>query len=170
MFWYPGASTRGGRDGLLLSISPAEGEPWLGVFARGALAPAGASGAVALPDRRTLAVLSNGSVYQVAASDPLQWEEPAVATAVRDPVVVEELGIVVFVGYTDLLAYGRDGLVWASERLVWDDLRVVRVDGSVLHLEGFDAPLNKIVSFSLDLRTGRSVDAPHPDLRLRRTN
>lgn len=61
MFWYPGASTIGGRDGVLLSISPAGGRSWLGVFASHEVSPPGPSGAVALPDRRTLAVLTSGA-------------------------------------------------------------------------------------------------------------
>lgn len=168
MFWYPGASTVGGRDGVLLSISPAGGRSWLGVFASQETSPRGASGAVALPDRRTLAVLSNGAVYRVAADDPLQWEESSVGGVMMDPVIVEDLELVLFVEYTGVLAYGRDGPAWHTERLVWDDLQALRLESDVLHLEGFDAPLNEIVSFSLDLRTGRSPDAPHPERRLRR--
>jgi hypothetical protein len=38
---------------------------------------------------------------------------------VQDPVVVEELGIVRFVGYTDVHAYGRDGIVWAAIGWCW---------------------------------------------------
>ena len=167
MFWYPGASTTGGRDGLLLSIRPAAGDPWLGVFAPRESSPNGASGAVALPDRRTLAVLSNGTVYRVAADDPLRWEELAVG-GVREPVIAEDL--VLLVDHTTVLAYGRDGLAWHSERLVWDDLQALRVDGDVLQLEGFDAAQNETVEFSLDLRSGNSTDAPHPDRLLRRLN
>ncbi|MBV9416730.1 MAG: hypothetical protein JO363_17235 [Solirubrobacterales bacterium] len=169
MFWYPGAATTGGRDGLVLSISPAEGRAWLGVFAPQGSSARGASGAVALPDQRTLAVLSNGTVYRVAADDPVQWEEPSVG-GVTDPVIAEDLDLVLFVEYTTVLAYGCGGLAWHTEPLVWDDLQALRLEGDVLHLEGFDAPLNEIVPFSLDLRTGRSPDAPYPGRRVRRVN
>jgi hypothetical protein len=125
---------------------------------------------VALPDRRTLAVLSNGAVYRVAADDPLQWGQLSVGGVVTDPVVVEDLELVLFVEDTSIPAYGRDGPAWHTERLVWDDLQALRLEGEVLHLEGLDAPLNEIVSFSLDPRTGRSPDAPHPERRLRRVN
>jgi hypothetical protein len=44
----------------------------------------------------------------------------------------------------------------------------MRLDGELLHLDGFDAPVNEIVPFTR--RTGRCADAPHPARRLRRVN
>jgi hypothetical protein len=54
----------------------------------------------------------------------------------------------------------------ATERLVWDDLDALRIDGSTLIAEGFDPSAGRMVSFGVDLRTGRSDDAPNPDSRL----
>jgi hypothetical protein len=161
-FWYPGASSLGGRDGVVLGIEPASGDPWIGVFASSVLeSPRGATRAVALPDRATLAVLSKGATYRIAAHDPLDWDEIS-AGGTASPVVIEPLELVLFVDHTVITAYGRAGLEWTSERLVWDELEVAEVDGCTLHAKGFDAPQNQIVSFTLDLRTGESKNAPHP--------
>jgi hypothetical protein len=75
---------------------------------------------------------------------------------------LEALELVLFVDITVVSAYGRDGLAWQTERLVWDQLMLGRVDGSTLEADGFDAPANRIVSFTIDLRTGEAVDAPYP--------
>lgn len=83
-----------------------------------------------------------------------------------EPVVVTALELVLLVEYTTILAYGPHGLAWESERLVWDDLEALSVDGEHLRAKGFDAPRNEIVAFTVDLRTGRSEDAPHPDGRV----
>jgi hypothetical protein len=170
MFWYPGASTVGGRDGVILSITPAEAPSWLGVFEAQQGSSSGVNGAVALPDRKTLGVLSNGAVYLVAADDPLRWDVPLGGGVMSDPIIVHDLELVLFVEHTRVSAYGRNGPMWHTERLVWDDLQFLRLDGDELQLKGFDAPRNEIVSFSLDLLTGRSPDAPHPDRRLHRVS
>jgi hypothetical protein len=111
--------------------------------------------------------VSKGAAYRVAAHDPLDWNEiPARGTS--EPVVMEALELVLFVDNTVVTAYGRDGLAWQTERLVWDQLKVGRVDGSTLEAEGFDALADRIVSFTIDLRTGESVKRAVPAiLRLR---
>ncbi len=67
-----------------------------------------------------------------------------------------------FTEHTETTAYGSDGLAWRSGRLVWDDLHAVGVDGSTLIAEGFDPPSGRFVRFAVDLKTGRSDDAPNP--------
>jgi hypothetical protein len=165
IFWYPGASSLGGRDGVLLGIEPAGGDPWIGIFGSSLLAsPRGATCAVALPDRATLAVLSKGAAYRVSAHDPLEWDEISVGGTAK-PVVIEPLELVLFVEHADISAYGRAGLEWKSDRLVWDGLEVGDVDGFTLRARGFDASQDRIVSFTLDLRTGKSENASHPHPR-----
>jgi hypothetical protein len=159
MFWYPGASRVSGRDGAVLSIEPRSAAPWIGRFASSFAR--GASCAVALPDGKNLAVVSKGAAYRVAAHDPLDWNEIPTGAA-SEPVVMEALELVLFVDNTVVSAYGRDGLAWQTERLVWDQLMVGRVDGSTLEAEGFDAPADRIVSFTINLRTGEAMDAPYP--------
>jgi hypothetical protein len=78
------------------------------------------------------------------------------------PVVVGTLELVLFVEHTTILAYGSHGVAWESEQLVWDDLEAVAVEGEYLQATGFDAPRNEIVPLTVDLRTGRSTNAPHP--------
>jgi hypothetical protein len=124
----------------------------------------------ALPDRETFAVISDGDAYRVWASEPGHWSEISPGGGYSEPLTLPELELVVLADFTTLVAYGPSGPVWESERLVWDDLRVLGVDQERLLMQGFDAPKNAIVPFSVDLRTGRSEDAPHPERRLRRVD
>jgi hypothetical protein len=165
IFWYPGASRLGGRDGILVAVEPTTRDRWLGVFAP--KLRRGVDCAVALPDRRSLAVVSGGAAYRVSTEAPLEWDTISVGR-VAAPVIVAELDLVLFLEHTRIIAYGRTGLAWESNRLVWDELEAVRVEHGVLQATGFDAPLDRQVPFTVDLRTGQSDDAPHTDRRLKR--
>ena len=90
---------------------------------------------------------------------PFAWEEISVG-GVEAPVVVEDLELVLFADHTCLVAYGRDGIAWRSAQLVYDDLHALTVDGNTLVAEGFDAPHSRMAQLTVDLRTGRSDDAP----------
>lgn len=159
--WWIGDWDHERDDAVVIGVEPVGGEAWIGMFARQIPSPRGASGVVALPDRETFAVLCAGTVYRVSAHRPSAWGEISVG-GVEVPVVVKDLELVLFAEHTDLVAYGHDGIAWRSAQLVYDDLHALTVDGSTLVAEGFDAPHNRIVPFAVDLRTGRSADAPFP--------
>jgi hypothetical protein len=152
-------------DPVQLDVRPADATRWLGVFQAQFPSPRGASCAVALPDRESIAVLSHGAAYRVWVDDPARWDELS-AGGVMQPVVVGALELVLFVEHTTIRAYDSHGLAWTSEQLVWDDLEAVAVDGQYLQATGFDAPRNEIVPLTIDLRTGRSKNAPHPGRRV----
>jgi hypothetical protein len=173
MFTYPGAAElktpwwiedweHERDDALVIGVEPADGLAWIGLFWAQIPSPRGASGVVALPDRESFAVLCAGAVYRVLAASPHDWEEIS-AGGVEAPVVVEDHEFVLFTEHTKITAYGSNGLAWRSARLVWDDLHAVRVEGSTLIAEGFDPASGRIVRFAVDLKTGKSDDAPNPD-------
>lgn len=60
-------------DAVQLYVRPADAAHWSGIFQARLLSPRGASCAVALPDRESIAVLSHGAAYRVWASDPVRW-------------------------------------------------------------------------------------------------
>jgi hypothetical protein len=74
MFYYPGASTLHGHDGALISVTPDDAEPWVGMFADAGRFQTGTH-AVALPDRVSIAVVCGGAAYRVSAQDPYDWVE-----------------------------------------------------------------------------------------------
>jgi hypothetical protein len=112
-FYYPGASTQGGRDGVLAKVSPAEGKPWLGTFAFGQIAPKGASGIFTTPSPQRLCVVARGEGYIVSADAPTQWE-PVRARPIMDVRPIRARGLIVFACFT-AAAYGLEFAPQAAE-------------------------------------------------------
>src|SRR5262245_48699517 len=104
-YYYPGASTEGGRDGLWLAIRPDDGDPWTGTFAFGR---SGASGVFTMPSPHHLCVVASGAGYIVDARAPTCWEEVH-ADPITDVRPVPACGILVFADFVGLIAYGADG-------------------------------------------------------------
>ena len=82
-YYYPGGTTVGGRDGILVDVHPEHGKRWIGTFAFGRIAPNGASGIFTTPDPQRICVVAKGEGYFVSASEPRCWE-PVRATPVID--------------------------------------------------------------------------------------
>jgi hypothetical protein len=67
--------------------------------------------------------------------------------------------LLLFVGHHSILAWGSDGEAWESDRLSWEgitNLRIeARIEGAILHGEGWDLRTDKDLPFALDLNTGK---------------
>ena len=74
-YYYPGATTKGGKDGLIVEVISLEGKRWIGVFAFGEISPKGISGIYSMPDPDKFCVVSRGAGYIVSSSDPEDWQE-----------------------------------------------------------------------------------------------
>jgi hypothetical protein len=66
-------------------------------------------------------------------------------------------GLLLFVGHHSILAWGRDGEAWESDRLSWEGITIDRIEGKILHGQGWDMMTDKDIPFSLDLSTGRKL-------------
>lgn len=157
-YFYPGARTDGGRDGILVRFVAPRIAPWIGVFAFGTT-PGGTSGVYAHPDANTVCVVSGGDGYIVRADDPTQWAE-IFENPIFDVVSIPNQGILVFATYSELVAYGADGLVWQTERLALDELHITGVHDGYIY-----ARTNRIdsddVPVKIDAKTGKA-DVLHP--------
>lgn len=152
-FFYPGASPRGGQDGILVKVCPCSGEPWLGTFAFGAFAPRGVSGIFTTPNPQGLCVVAKGAGYMVSVSSPAEWETVQ-ATPIIDVHPVRARSLLVFATFTDLVAYGPSGMSWRTRRLSWDDLRITEVTDAVIRGEFWDIRSDATGNFTVDLATG----------------
>jgi hypothetical protein len=152
-FYYPGASTQGGKDGVLAEIHPENGEPWLGTFAFGLFAPKRPSGIFTTPNPDRLCVVAKGEGYLVSANAPSAWETVR-ATPIIDVRPVRAQGIIVFASLTDLVAYGPTGIKWRTKRLAWDNLQISEVTDSAIKGEFWDLRSEAMESFTVDLATG----------------
>ena len=83
------------------------------------------------------------------------------AQPVRDVRVVAHRSLILIADYTELVAYGPQGLLWRSGPLAADDLAITRIKNETIHLTGFDiATDDQRYPFTVDLTTGHSSDAP----------
>lgn len=124
--------------GTTVRIVPPSGAAWLGVFPPGELKRTRASypGPVVIgwPDETSFCVYDGGPPSLVDSSDPRKNDVlgPYVVTSSR---VVASHGLVLFTDWSDLYAYGREGLVW-REHLQPDDLMIKAVEGRTVTVHG----------------------------------
>lgn len=161
-YYFPGARTDGGRDGLLVRIAPDGAAAWVGVFAFGE-AWRGKTGVYTHPDARSICVVCRGDGYVVRVDQPTRQHE-VLAHPVFDVRAIPALGLLVFVDYTELVAYGAAGLVWRSGRLGLDRVRIMDIVADRIHARtnGWDGDIID-VDVVVDARTGRHDhdDASH---------
>jgi hypothetical protein len=78
------------------------------------------------------------------------------------PIVLEALQLVLFVCFTDIVAWGRARKAWQTDQpgqLVYDDPRVEKIEGDTLQATG-SSPLGTTRRDRVDLNTGRSEEMP----------
>jgi hypothetical protein len=160
---FPGAlPVDPGRElaaGPILEIRPDDGGPWIAVFDGGDYEspPAAPTHVLGWPDERSVCVVDRGWGCVVRADDPdVTFEIDCYP--ICDVLVAPDHGLVVFADFTDVVAYGRDGVMWRCPDVVTDELRIVALDGDALHVSGFDAasyPEEPYPEIAVDVRTGR---------------
>jgi hypothetical protein len=149
----------GGKDGLLLDVRPVAAGDWIGCFAFGPF-DTGLSAVIASPQPGRLFLISEGAGYLLNTADAAEWEEVA-CMPVREAKVVADHNMVLFSDFTNIAAYGCDGLIWKSRRLCWDDLQISSIVDNRLFGSGYD-PTNSVKprdNFMLDLRTGKVLES-----------
>ena len=162
-FYFPGPSSAGGRDGVLVKVNPrqAGAEPWIGVFAFGLVSPKGVTGVFTCPNPEQLCVVARGAGYVVTATNPAQ-RELLEAEPVLGVYPVASSRVLVFADYLRLVAYGQEGRAWSTARLSWDGLQVDEVNGGWLLGRGWSSPESRHVDFVVDLRTGSHEGGASP--------
>jgi len=153
VYYYPGASTQGGKDGVIIEITPLHGESWIGVFAFGDITPKGLSGVYSLPNADKLCVVSRGAGYFVSAKNPTDWDKIK-SIPVVDVRSVLSQGISLFANYTELIAYDSSGVKWKTERLAFDSFKIIALNDNHLKGEYYDIRSESKETFEVNLATG----------------
>ncbi|MGB9073973.1 MAG: hypothetical protein WCC22_15155 [Terriglobales bacterium] len=96
-------------------------------------------------------MIASGGGYIVEADKPVVWEK-ILLIPVLDVRAIPERQILVFADFTNLAAYGTNGLVWRSPRVCWDDLKILNVTHDTIEGAGDGES-----RFAVDVRTGRSL-------------
>ena len=148
-------------DRPIVEVRPRLGDAWVGVFYGGSFASGEAvSGRlIAWPDGHSFCVVYAGGGVVVRADDPKNTYEIASNPVITGMRVVPELEIVLFADWTNLHAYGADGLMWHSRRLALDELKINGVEGETIHASGFFGGSYNAVT--VNARTGEASGRPY---------
>ena len=144
-----------------MRITPENGEPWVGAFAKGFVTSDLISAVYAWPDGESLAVISAGYGYVVKANDPRSWVrlQPMPITDVR---VFPEQKLIVFTDFTHMFGYNAEKSIWKSERLSWDGITITHAGANHVFGIAWDAMDNKEVEFAIDVRNGVHTGGAKP--------
>lgn len=142
-----------GQDGVVARVRPETGEAWIGMFVFGKFGKAGVTRVLSMPDPEKLCVVARGAGYVVTAAKPDVWETVR-AIPVVDVRALARAGLVVFANYTELLAFGEQGVKWRTKRLAWDGLKIVAVGDRTIVGEYWDIREEATQRFEVDLGTG----------------
>ena len=155
-YYYPGANTQGGKDGLIVEVISSEGKSWIGIFAFGEISRNGISGVYSTPDPNKFCVVSKGAGYIVSSNNPKDWQEVK-AIPVMDVRSINHQKIIVFADYTELVAYDETGIKWRTERLAYDSFKITEVTEYTLKGEFWNIRNEANETFEVNLTTGSQL-------------
>jgi hypothetical protein len=141
------------RGALQLLVRSAAGRTFLATCALGFTNPAMPTGVFACPDPQQMCAVAGGYAYVVDTAQPEHCTHLFLKPVVEVRPLVTH-GLLLFVGFHSIVAWGREGLSWESARLSWEGVRITGIEGNVLHGAGWNLLTDREVSFSLDLLTG----------------
>ena len=152
----PGEEDALARGALLLLMRPGTGGSYLVTCALGFSDPSLPTGVWECPDAEEICAVAGGYAYVARASAPetcsMVGLKPVVAVI---PAVAA--GVLLFVGFHRIVAWGRGSMAWETARLSWEGVRVVSVEEREIVGFGWDIATDKEVEFRVDLQTGEHV-------------
>jgi hypothetical protein len=141
------------RGALQLLVRPAAGGTFLATCALGFTDPTMPTGIFACPNPQQMCAVAGGYAYVVDTAQPEHCTHISLKPVVEIRPLITR-GLLLFVGFHSIVAWGREGLAWESARLSWEGVRITDIEGDVLHGVGWNLLTDREVSFSLDLLTG----------------
>lgn len=160
-FYFPGASEHGGRDGLLLGVTPRQGAPWSGTFAFGHYPPTTKTGIYSCPDPQMLCVVAKGEAYFVKTDEPEKWGRVE-STPIFDVRPILSKGLLIFSDFTTISAYGVKGRHWRTDRLSWDGIEITNLTAEYILGLAWDSPKQRHVEFCVEVQSGKHHGGSSP--------
>lgn len=144
------------RGALLLMMRPIGGGQYMATCALGFRDPTMPTGVFGCPDPDHICAVAGGYAYIASADRPEACTQVGMKPVVEvHPAVAA--GLLLFVGFHTILAWGREGKVWETGRLSWEGVRVTSVTATEAVGMGWDLRGDVEVEFRVDLRTGTFV-------------
>jgi hypothetical protein len=148
------------RGALLLMVHPATGGAFLATCARGFVDSRIPTGVYGCPNAREMCAVAGGYAYMVDTATPERCVQIPLRPAV-EVLTLPEYGLMIFVGFHSIVAWGHEGLAWESARLSSEGIRVTGVEDGELRGFGWDLQTDKEVEFALDVKTGKHRGGIH---------
>jgi len=142
------------RGALQLLVRPASGGAFLATCALGFTDPAMPTGVFACPNAVQMCAVAGGYAYIIDTEQPEHSTHITLKPVVEVRPLVAQ-GLLLFVGFHSMVAWGWNGLAWESARLSWEGVHIISIDGDVLHGLGWNLLTDREVAFSVDLLTGQ---------------
>jgi hypothetical protein len=156
-FTYPqqiaGEEDALGRGALLLMVRPAAEGSFLATCALGYTDASMPTGVYGCPNPVELCAVAGGYAYVIDTARPERSTHLPLKPVVEVRVFADQ-GLLVFVGFHSMVAWGKEGMAWETRRLSWEGLRLGEVKDGTLHGFGWNLMTDREVGFTVDLRTG----------------
>ena len=157
-FTYPrqvaGEEDAMARGALQVLVHPVSGGTFLATCALGFRDGSLPTGVFGCPDAREMCAIAGGYAYVIDTTGPERSTHIPLKPVVQVMELVEQ-GLLVFVGFHAMVAWGAEGMAWQTGRLSSEGVRVSGAEGETLRGFGWDMRTDKEVEFVVDLRTGR---------------
>lgn len=129
---------------------------WWGVFAARSKLGAGLDLVSSMPDPEICCVTTWGTGYLVNVRDPNLWQVIDTYPVLGANAIVD-LQLIVINDFTNLAAYGADGLRWRVTAQCSDELKVRDASSERITYTGWDAASDQQVTRYIDPHTGNHV-------------
>jgi hypothetical protein len=156
VLYYPGAVESGGNDGIMVKVSPADGQSWIGIFAFGFPEDeySEANGIYSCPNRHSLCVVADGDAFIVDTKSPKQWTIVHCTPVLQVHSMLEH-GLLLFQDFSTICAWSSDGHFW-SANVAHDGIKIEGSnETSVFGRALGPVPGKENVPFEIDLKTGK---------------
>ena len=142
------------RGALHVMVRPGAGGSFLLQCCLGFSDLAMPSGVWRCPSAEAICVVAGGYAYVGNVDEPERCMLLGLKPVVQ---VVESLGLLLFVGFQKIAAWGVDGLAWETGRLSWEGVRVEAVTEAEIRGFGWDLMADEEKEFVVDLGTGKHI-------------
>jgi hypothetical protein len=141
------------RGALQLMVHPANGGTFLATCALGFTDPTMPTGVFACPDPREICAVAGGYAYVIDTTQPDHCTHVAMKPVVEVRPLLPQ-GLLLFVGFHIIIAWGASGHAWQTARLSWEGVRITSIEANTLHGMGWNLLADREVAFEVDLFTG----------------
>jgi hypothetical protein len=150
---FPPSRRASSRSNCLIRVKATGRSPWVGRFAGDYDEPPAISAVTSSGDPARVLVVCAGRGYVVNAERPQQFDDVPCypVCGIRS---VPELNLIVLSNFTDIVAYGSNGLAWDARGVVSDGLRIERIQQEILTAVGLDASTGQTITLEVNLLTG----------------